>query len=439
MKTRTLISELQEKVGETVTVEGFVEKIRDQKAIQFVILRDITGKVQLVNEREKNAKFADIISSLPIESTIQVAGKVIENSQVKLGGLEIAIDELAVTSTAEPMLPIPVIGQEPIAPEKRMDYRWLDLRRSENLLIFKVQTTIERAMRDFWTKEKFLEIHSPKLMGAPSESGAELFEVKYFDRKAYLAQSPQFYKQMAMAAGFDKIFEIGPVFRADPSATSRHSTEFTGVDMEISYVESHHDVMDLEAKFLKHVLEVVKKEHGDEIKGLFNTEIEIPQLPFPEITMEEAQKIVAESGHKSEAAIKGDLDPEGERIVAKYIKEKEGHDFVFVTDYPASVRAFYHMRDENTGLTKSFDLLYKGVEITTGAQREHRYEILKKQAEEKGVSEESIKFYLEFFRYGVPPHGGLGLGLARLLMIMLNRENIREVTYLFRGMNRLEP
>lgn len=293
-------------------------------------------------------------------------------------------------------------------------------------------------MREFWAEHGFLEVHSPKLTPAATESGSELFTVPYFETEACLAQSPQFYKQMAMAAGFDRIFEIGPVFRANPSFTTRHDTEFTSVDMEVSWIDSHEDVMKIEETWLAYILSRISTEYGSEIEETFGVKVVVPTLPFPRISLEEARVILAAQGHI--ISHKEDLDPEGERRLARHILEQHGHEFVFVTDYPVSVRAFYHMRQEdNPEITKSFDLLWKGLEVTTGAQREHRYERLKQQAEEKGVDLDSIRDYLGFFRYGCPPHGGMGVGLTRLLMILLNRSTVREVTYLYRGPNRLTP
>ena len=263
-------------------------------------------------------------------------------------------------------------------------------------------------------------------------------EVKYFERKAYLAQSPQFYKQMGMAAGFEKVFEVGPVFRANPSFTSRHDTEFTGYDVEISFVESHQDPMHEEEKAIRHALEKVKEGYGEEILKHYGRELVVPSLPFPQLTMKEAKEILGRLGVPSEKD--GDLSPEEERKLSEYIKEKEGHEFVFVTEYPAEVRPFYHMRlESDPALTKSFDLLWDGLEITTGAQREHRYDVLIKQAKERGVKLGPIQFYLNFFKYGCPPHGGFGLGPSRMLMKVFNAANVREVTYLYRGIKRLEP
>jgi aspartyl-tRNA synthetase len=298
-------------------------------------------------------------------------------------------------------------------------------------------------MREHWREQGFIEIHTPKLMGSASESGAELFKVDYFDRTAYLAQSPQFYKQMAMAGGFGKVFEIGPVFRANPSFTSRHDTEFTSVDVEIAWIDSHEDVMAFEERWLAHVLGAVAERHGEQIASTFGVEVGRPAIPFPRMTLAEAKDLVKASG--LDVGGQGldpdhDLDPPSERALSKIVAEQSGSEFVFVTDYPTSVRPFYHMRHpDRPALTKSFDLLWRGIELTTGAQREHRYEQLLAQAREKQVEVGPIQYYLDFFRYGAPPHGGFGFGLTRLLMQMLGQDNVREVTFLYRGPNRLEP
>lgn len=437
MKKKVEINNLSSFIGQIITIHGWVESIRDQKKVQFIIVRDYSGLGQTVRKVNNPKDHINVkISSLTPESTIEITGEVISNDIVKLGGIEIVIHDIKVLSKAEAPLPI----KKGTTLEHRMDWRFLDLRAPQNLTMFRLQTSVEHAMRCFWREKNFIEIHSPKLMETASESGAELFRVEYFGQNAYLAQSPQFYKQMAMAAGFDNIFEIGPVFRANPSFTSRHDTEFTSVDVEISWIESHEDVMHIEEEWLKHVLTVVKKDFGEEILNQFNTEVIVPETPFPRVTMEDAYAILEQENYKVTRAEKGDLDPEGERVLARHIKEIFGHEFVFVTDYPVSVRPFYHMRyPQRPNITKSFDLLWKGVEITTGAQREHRYDILKQQILEKQLSPESLNHYLDFFKYGCPPHGGYGFGLTRMLMLLLGLKNVREVTYLYRGPNRLSP
>lgn len=437
---RTFIGDLKQHIGDTVKIQGWLQTLRDQKKMQFLIVRDTTGLVQVAFWKQGDAQLAEKISTLAAETALTLTGKVVDNPIVKLGGIEVQLETLEVNSLAEAQLPFDPFAETLPMIDFRMDWRYLDLRRPENLLIFKVQTTAEAAMREYWIRNGFMEIHTPKIMGAPSESGAELFTLEYFDRKAYLAQSPQFYKQMAMAAGFDRVFEIGPVFRADPSFTSRHMTEFTGVDMEMSWVESHEDVMAFEERLLQYTYQKVKDEHGEEIKRLLGVDIMVPVVPFPRISMARALEILKEVGYQIPADKKGDIDPGGERTLAKYVKDQFNHDFVFVTDWPISVRPFYHMRyADNPGVTKSFDLIANGLEITTGAQREHRVDILSKQAIEKGLHLEPIQYYIDFFRFGCPPHGGFGLGLSRLLMVMLGLQNVRDAVFLFRGPNRLNP
>jgi len=437
---RTFIKDLRSKIDQTVEMKGWLQTLRDQKKIQFLILRDPTGLAQVAHWKPNDEALAEEIAKLGVESAITVTGKVVDNPVVKLNGLEIQLESLKVENAADIPLPFDPFAETLPMIDYRQDWRYMDLRRPVNQLFFQVETTAEMAMREYWIKNGFLEIHSPKTVSAPSESGAELFTLEYFDRKAYLAQSPQFYKQMAMAAGFEKIFEIGPVFRADPSFTSRHMTEFTGVDMEISWIDSHEDVMASEEAMLQYVYARVKETHGNAIKEQFGVDLVVPTLPFPRIPMREAVEILKSRGYELPNDKKGDIDPGGEREIAAYVKEKYDHDFVFLTDWPIGVRPFYHMRKpEDPTLTRSFDLIASGLEITTGAQREHRVEVLKNQAVEKGLHFEPIQFYLDFFRYGCPPHGGYGLGLSRLMMVMLNVNNIRESVYIFRGPTRLNP
>jgi len=433
---RSLIAELGGKVGERVRVRGWAHAVRDQKRIQFVVIRDESGLAQAaLGKEEPPSPLNELVSALTPESAVTVTGTVVADERVKLGGLELRLESLEVDSLAEPELPIAPDS----ALDKRIDWRYLDLRRPDRRLIFEVQTTVEYAMREFWRSHGFIELHTPKFMGSASESGAELFKVEYFDGVAYLAQSPQFYKQMAIAAGFGRVFEVGPVFRANPSFTSRHDTEFTSVDMEISWIDSHEDVMAFEEVWLAHVLARIREAHGEAIEATFGTAVVVPTLPFPRVTLAQAKELLRERGHEAPGA-EHDLDPPSERALSTLINDEYGHEFAFVTDYPTTVRPFYHMRHtEDPSLTKSFDLLWRGVELTTGAQREHRYEQLLAQAHDKGVETQPIQYYLNFFRYGAPPHGGLGFGLTRLLMQMLGQQNVREVTFLYRGPHRLEP
>lgn len=343
---RTLIRDAKEKVGELITFKGFVQAVRNQKAVQFIILRDQTGLIQVVAERsEENKDINELIDALTRESAIEVTGVVVSNPNVKLNQLEAQLKTLRVDSLCDATLPIDLFGKTETEVDKRLDWRFLDLRQPENQLMFRIQTTVEMAMREYWISNGFVEIHTPKIMGSPSEGGAELFTLDYFGQTASLAQSPQFYKQMAMAAGLDHVFEIGPAFRADPSFTPRHSTEFTSVDMEMSWIESHYDVMEFEERWLQHVLQSVKEKHGKEISETFGAEVIVPTLPFPKVTMEEAQKILRDMGYTVSAETKkGDIDPQGERLLCEYVKEKFNHEFVFLIDYPADIRLLPHAK-----------------------------------------------------------------------------------------------
>ena len=436
---RVLAKDLPTRVGDTVQVCGWAHEVGAGDGGPRVVLRDHTGVVELVSGAASAADgVAAELAAVARESALSATGTVVVNDTAPAGPLGragLVVQHVAVVG--------PALGDPPVdeaSPlEERLDWRFLDLRLPRNRLIFEVQTTAERAMREFWHQHGFLEIHSPKIRPIPNKSGYELFSMEYFERRAYLAQSPQFYKQMAMAAGFDRVFEIGPVFRANPLITSRHDTEFTSVDVEMSWIESHEEVMAFEEEWLCHVLTVVGEEHGSEISRVFGSEVNVPSLPFPRVSLAEARRIVEATGHVISAR-EGDIDAEGERLLSEHVARRFGHEFVFVTDYAVPARPYYHMRHhDRPDLTKSFDLLWKGVEVTTGAQREHRYPQLVAQAEEIQVPVEAVKYYLDFFKYGCPPHGGFGLGLTRLLMKLLDRDNVREVTYLYRGRDRVSP
>ncbi|MBO5570307.1 MAG: aspartate--tRNA(Asn) ligase [Clostridia bacterium] len=425
--------------ADEICVKGFVENIRNKKTMAFIVLKDITGKVQVTVEKGNDEKLDAAVNALTLDSVITVIGKAVESEYVKLGGVEIYPREIRIESLAA-ALPIDREegkGHERSSIDQRIDYRWIDLRTEKNQLLFKVQSLLVAAMREYLVQRQFTEIHTPKLIGAASESGADVFEVQYFDRKAYLAQSPQFYKQMAMAAGFERIFEVGPVFRAEKSFTNKHTTEFTGFDLEFSYIESFRDVMQLEAELLTYALQKVQAQYGEDIERVFGQKVIVPSLPFPVIKLADLyEALEKEYGYKVPEEEKGDLTTEAEHLCLDFAQKQYGHEFLFVTDYSAEKRAFYHMRDEN-GIPQGYDLIWRGCEITTGAQREHRSDVLKAQCDEKGLTED-VKFYLEFFKYGCPPHGGFGLGVDRLTMLLLGL-TIKEAMFIFRGPNRLNP
>ncbi|MCC6520702.1 aspartate--tRNA(Asn) ligase [Candidatus Nomurabacteria bacterium] len=428
----THVSELKNKAEQQVIVQGFVHTLRVQSKIIFLILRDTTGLVQNIIEISTPEVF-ETAKNLSHESVVRITG-IVKDAPQAPGGFEIGVTALEVLSHANPELPIPVVvkgsDEETEAPT-RFDYRWLDLRKPEKANVFKVWTELEKGFRSYWSENNFTQIYTPSFMSTPSETGAEVFEVNYFDRKAYLAQSPQFYKQMAIASGLERVFMVGPVFRAEESFTTRHMTEFTGWDFEVGFIESHHDIMDLEEGMIVAGFEQIKKTFPE-------LELTVPARPFPRITIVEAKEILAslnvESGEEH------DLSPEEEKKISEYVKNEMNHDFVFITEYHKSKSAFYHMRlSEGSDRSRRADLLFKGIEITTLAQREHRIDILEKQAVDKGMHLEPLKDYLNFFRYGCPPHGGAGIGPARLIMKVLDLQNVREATYIPRDVKRLNP
>lgn len=436
MSTMSILSAKKQAQG-SVKVVGFVHNLRLKKELAFVDLRDITGIIQLVFEKSVAPEAFAVAENLNLESCISVTGD-LKEKPAKKGeedvpkDYELSVTEATLISKSAEQLPIPVLQkiENEASLDLRLDNRWLDLRKPEHRLIFQVWTMLEAGCRDYFLNNNFIQIYTPSFMGTASETGAEVFEVKYFDRKAYLAQSPQFYKQMAMASGFEKVFTFGTVFRAEQSFTTRHVTEFTGWDFEIANISSHEEVMDTE--------EAMLVSGFSRLKAANLMEVEVPAQPFPRWTFKIVKEKLAAAGVASEKD--HDLSPEEEREISRLVKEETGSDFVFVTDYPIEARPFYHMRHEdNQNLTKSFDLLYRGVEITTGAQREHRVEILEKQALEKGMNLDELHDYLNFFRYGCPAHGGVGIGPARIIMKLLNLGSVKEACFLPRDVKRLNP
>lgn len=415
-----------------VTFQGWIENLRDKKSMQFIVIRDLSGKIQVTVVKEENPEIAEIFSHATLESTVKITGTAVENEFVKLGGIEIIPEKVELTSHAEAF---------PIGPEssidQRLDYRWIDLRTNRNQLVFQFQSYLVNAMREYLLNNDFIEIHTPKFIGTASESGAEVFEVKYFDTKAYLAQSPQFYKQMAMSAGFERIFEIAPCFRAEKSHTKKHATEFTSFDVEFSYINSFQDVMALEAEMITYGLKKTQEKFGEKVKEVFGVDIVVPTLPFPQMKLRDIyDELETRYGYTVPEEEKTDLTTEAERLCEKLAKDKFNHEFLLVTDFPPQKRAFYHMREN--GILQGYDLIWKGIEITSGAQREHRIEELEKNAKEKGLDKD-VKDYLQFFKNGIPPHGGFAIGVDRLTMLLLNLPSLKEAQFLFRGPDRLTP
>ena len=432
------IKDLNKYLNEDIELSAFVDNIRNLQYVQFVILKDATGKVQMTIEKnDENSSLVSIIDNLTLESTVKIKGKLLENPKVKLNGMEIIPSNIEVTSLSLAELPIDIKNKDNALRETRLDYRFLDLRREDNNLFFRAETCFEHALRQYCIDNDFIEIHSPKIAAGAAESGAEVFKIDYFGQTACLSQSPQFYKQMAMAAGFNKVFEIGPAFRAENSHTSYHATEINMADIEISWIDSFEDVMDFEEAWIKYAIDKLNEKYGEDIKRVFNITLSDTSIKFPRITFKEAKQILKEKYHYT-GEREDDFERKEENLLCEYAKDTYNCDFIFVTKFPFSARPFYHNLDEE-GLTNSYDLLFKGIEITTGAQREHRVDILEKQMIEKGINPESLAFYLDFFRYGCPPHGGFAIGIARIMMQMFEIDNIREATFIYRGPTRLNP
>jgi nondiscriminating aspartyl-tRNA synthetase len=419
--------------GKEVLLKGWVYEIRVLAKLGFVLLRDKTGIVQCVVQGKELEKLSD----LSLESAVEIKGKV-KSANVKAEftrkDVEVDVESLEIISKAE-KLPIHVNEKTTTTEfQNRLDYRFLDTRKEKVSAIFKVRSSIYKNVVDFYDKEKFIIINTPKITTIGLESGAESFVVDYFGKKTVLAQSPQFYKQMFVNGGFERVMEIGQVYRAEKSNTTRHLTEFTGIDFEMGFIKDENDVMDVIENMFKYVIEKVKEERKDELK-LLNIELKVPRK-IPRIPMEELKKMLLKKGKK--LTEEDDLDAEAENIIGEYALKEFGEEFIFVTNYPAKVRPFYHMRpDKNQKGTRSFDLLWRGVEIATGAQREHRLDILQKQAKEKGIKIPEI--YENIFRYGAIPHGGVGFGLDRITQRMLNLDNIRESLLLTRDTGRVSP
>lgn len=435
---KVYIKDIKNYIDTEIEFSGFIDAVRDKKWVQFVILKDSTGSIQATIEKnDENSNMVELVKTLTKDSVITMKCVVKENENVKLGGIELIPTKIDIDSLAYE-LPFDYDNQEGVSLDTRLEYKWLDIRHKKNMLIRKVESTFVRYLREFMYINEFTEIHSPKIIASASESGAEVFEINYFDRKAYLAQSPQFYKQMAMAAGLSKVFEVAPCFRAENSNTNRHATEFTSFDVEFSYIQSYEEVMSYEEELLTYALTKIKEELGEEIEEVFGQKIIVPKMPFPRLTVKEIyEKLEEKYNYVVDEAEKTDLTTEAEKLVYKLAMEEYNSEFVFVINFPADKRAFYHMRDKN-GILQGYDLIWKGIEITTGAQREHRYDEIVKNAKEKGLADD-VKFYLEFFKYGCPPHGGFALGVDRLTMLLLGINSIKETQFIFRGPSRIEP
>ena len=427
---RIMINELKNYIDKTVSVKGWVHRIRKLKAITFVVLRDRTGLVQCVlnNNELQN-------SDIKLESIIEISGKVLE-SKNNLNPFEVAAETMNIINSSIEELPIEINKENlEVNLDTMLNNRMLSIRHEKVNAIFKIQNIIVEGFREFLKEEDFTEISTPKLVEEGAEGGTEVFKVQYFEREAYLAQSPQFYKQMMVGAGFERVFEIGHVYRAEEHNTNRHLNEYISMDLEIGFIEDEKDIMDLEEELLKYVLAKVEAE-GKRYLEILKAEVPIIKDNIPRIKFNEVIEILEK--HYNKTGLDGDMDPEGEKLICKYTKEKLGCEFVFLTHYPRKKRPMYTMPCGDVE-THSFDLLFRGIEITTGGQRIHDYNMLLENIKYKGLKPENYESYISNFKYGMPPHGGLAIGLERITAKILGFENIREASLIPRDRTRLVP
>ncbi|RHT17191.1 aspartate--tRNA(Asn) ligase [Clostridium sp. AM33-3] len=420
-------------VGKTVKMNGAVHNIRDMGEFAFVILRKAEGLVQCVYEEGKT-EFD--LKNLKEESAVEVTGVVALEERAPQG-FELRLTGIWALSEPAETMPIAINKWKMnTSLETRLSLRPVSLRNVRERAKFKIQEGIVRGFREFLSSQGFTEVHTPKIVSRGAEGGANVFKLNYFNKKAELGQSPQFYKQM-MVGVFDRVFEVAPVFRAEKHNTTRHLNEYIGLDFEMGYIDSFEDVMAMETGFLKYTMELLKSEYKKELDMLG---IDLPSISqIPHVRFAEAKQLVSEK-YNRKIRNPFDLEPEEEVLIGRYFKEEYDSDFVFVTHYPSKKRPFYAMDDpEDTNVTLSFDLLYKGLEITTGGQRIHDYQMILEKMEKRGMDPEDIKDYLMIFKYGMPPHGGLGIGLERLTMRLLDEQNVRETSLFPRDVTRLEP
>jgi aspartyl-tRNA synthetase len=413
-------------------VRGWLDRVRRSKDLYRLELRDRSGLLEAVWQPGN-----DLGDPPSPESVVRATGLL---RRANGNPVQLHVEELEVVAPAQSPLPTGPGASR----SQELDARHLELRSASKYLIFAVQTTLEAAIREFVLARGFVEIHSPKISGGGSESGATVFSVPYFGNSAYLVQSPQFYMQMAMAAGFERVFEIGPVFRSEPGTTPIHATEFTIAHFEMSWIDSHEDLIDFEEALLRYAVAAVAAEHGEEIERHCGVSVDFPSEEIPRLPISEAQDLAGEATVSDERSL-SDL----ERTLSKRAHREYGHGLVFLTDYPASARPFYTMAadeapDDEPLKSRSFDLLWHGIEITSGGQREHRFDRLERNIAGAGLTEEAADLYirphfLEMFRYGCPPHGGFGIGINRLLMAMLGQASIKDTSFVFRGPKRYMP
>ena len=426
---RILVKNIPNFIEKEIKIEGWLYRVRGLKSITFLLIRDRSGLVQCVIENNNID-----LSSLKLESVVSIVG-IVKKSNNSLNPFEILVESFEIISEAHE-LPIELNKKElDVNLDTILNNRAISIRHEKVNSIFKIQNIIVQSFREFLINKGFTEIFTPKIVAEGAEGGTEVFKVEYFEKTAYLAQSPQFYKQMMVGAGFERVFEVAHVYRAEQHNTSRHLNEYISMDLEIGFINNEFDIMNLEEDLIKFILKAIEVK-GKEYLKILNVNIPKIDVSIPKIELNEAIEILKKVYGKGD--LEGDLDPEGEKLICKYAKEKYGCDFIFLTNYPKRKRPMYTMPFEEQG-TRSFDLLFKGVEITTGGQRINDYNMLIKSIENKGLNPKDYESYTDIFRYGMPKHGGLAIGLERITTQLLNLENVREASLIPRDRTRITP
>jgi len=438
MQQRTLIKDIKDKVGETVILSGWVDIRRDHGKLIFIDLRDASGIVQMVvlpNHEEAHKAGGEVRPEwvVEVEGIVNKRPEKMVNKDQPLGAVEIEVLDIKVLSRAEEL---PFEKGSEVNLDTYLNHLPLTLRDDKKKTVFKVQSNIIKSFRDFFLRENFVEIQVPKIIGEDAEGGANSFSFDYFGHTAHLAQSPQFYKQI-MVGVFEKVFATGNVYRAEKHSTTRHLNEYTSLDMEMGFIKDHTEIMEMETRMLAYVFDELKKNSSEEFKLLG---AEVPKVPekIPALKLSEAQEIIKKE-HGVDCANEPDLEPQHERWIAEYAKREHNSDFIFITHFPLSKRPMYTYEDEkDPGYANGFDLLFKGIEVTTGGQRIHEYDKLVASIKNKGLDPNKFSFYLQAFKYGMPPHGGFGMGLERLTAKLLNLANVKEATLFPRDLNRID-
>lgn len=432
------IKDVSREPGSKAKIGGRVVRINDLKSARFVWVRDITGAIQITLLKNKADKeVAGQVEGLMPNDFVVIEGHVPE--QIKAAsGMELIPDKVSVVSKSEGPSPIDIEGFNESSVDKRLDWRSLDLRNPKQAAIFIIQSKLLEGMQRYLYSKRFMQTFTPSLMGTSSEGGSEVFGLTHFGKRAYLRQDPQLHRQLLMVAGFEKIYEIGPSWRAELSNTPMHLTEHRTCAAELSFIESEKDVMEVEQELLMHALKAVAEDCREELE-MFGVKLEVPKLPFPVLEFPHVYDILEELGFKP-ARGREDYNKQGEQALGTYVKEKHGSDFFFVNRFPYAIKPFYVMRvDDEPEWARSVDAVYKGLEISSGGQREHRHAKIVEQARGKGMDTESLRWFSEFFRYGAPPHGGFSIGIERLTMRLLDIQNIREAALFPRTPDRLIP